>query len=88
MSFGLKCINVSMKHMADRITLDQFLGECTAATDKMNNLLTAVQLRAGLMLELDAADNKGLREILLSADECAVCSARLQRLTREFQTRS
>jgi len=61
----------------------QLLRECGAISDKLNNLLTGIHLKAGMLLTKtgDPYIAKGLREISVVAEEAASYSAMLQRLS-------
>ena len=68
--------------------LDQLLLECAAVSDKLNNLLTGIHLKAGMLMRKTADEYfvNGLREISAIAEEAASYSAMLQRLSDKTNT--
>lgn len=65
--------------------VDQLLRECAAVSDKLNNLLTGIQLKAGMLMTKTADEYiaNGLRQISAVAEEAASYSAMLQRLSEK-----
>ncbi len=63
--------------------VEHLLRECSAISDKLNNLLTGIHLKAGMLLTKtdDPYIVKGLREISGVAEEAASYSAMLHRLS-------
>jgi hypothetical protein len=57
--------------------------ECARVSDKLNNLLTAIQLRASMLLEESETENRirGLRIILQVSKEAAAESAKIKELS-------
>ena len=69
--------------MARSDEIDQLLRECAAVSDKLNNLLTGIHLRAGILMTKTTDDRvlTGLHEIEAIAEEAASYSAMLRRLS-------
>lgn len=63
--------------------VDQLLRECAAVSDKLNNLLTGIHLKAGILMTKTADERvlTGLHEIEATAEEAATYSAMLRRLS-------
>ena len=57
--------------------------ECAQVSEKLNNLLTVIQLRAGMMLETHTGGEDDLREIIRVAREAGEWSIQLQRMSTE-----
>ncbi len=65
------------------ISCESLASECGRVSDKLNNLLTGIQIKAGLLLERaqSTAEREGLRLILEASSEAAAHSARLRELS-------
>ncbi len=65
---------------------EDLAAECAVVSDKLNNLLTAVQIKVGILIGVsdDEAISRGLNQILEVAAEAASHSARLQEMSKSF----
>ncbi len=65
------------------LTTHELAVECAFVSDKLGTLLTAIQLRAGMMLDSldDESARGGLQEILEVSERAATFSARLHELS-------
>jgi hypothetical protein len=60
----------------------ELAAECAFVSDRLDNLLTAIQLRAGMLAQCsDEPTIEGLRKILKDAEEAATYSAHLHELS-------
>jgi hypothetical protein len=68
--------------------VDQLLRECAAVSDKLNNLLTGIHLKAGMLMTNTADEyvTKGMHEISAIAEEAPSYSAMLRRLSDKTRT--
>jgi hypothetical protein len=66
-------------------TVEEFAGSTAALTDTLNNLLTAIMLRAGIMIRagvtIESSHAAGAKEILELARKAAFESSRLRDLS-------
>jgi hypothetical protein len=66
-------------------TVEEFAGSTAELTDTLNNLLTAIMLRAGIMIGrgivLESSDAAAAREIIGLAKQAALESSKLRNLS-------
>jgi len=65
-----------------KLSAEELAAECASVSDKLNNLLTGIQIKAGLLLERAQSDGEreGLKLILEASKEAANCSERLRQI--------
>lgn len=68
--------------MNNIVTTNELAAECGLVADKLNNLLTAIHLRAGLMLKREQPSEDGIRDILEISAEASKQSLRLMHLSQ------
>lgn len=66
-----------------RLSGDELAAECASISDKLNNLLTGIQIKAGLLLQQAETqhEREGLMLILDASKEAAIYSERLRQLS-------
>ena len=64
------------------LPVEKLAAECASVSDKLNNLLTGIQIKAGLLLEQSQSEHEreGLKMILKASKEAAAHSGRLRQL--------
>src|SRR3954462_13395601 len=79
---GVVTMQIGMS-TARMISCEDLATECGFVADKLNNLLTAIQLKAGLLIEVssDALARERLRDIVAIAEGAASYSTRLRNLS-------
>lgn len=66
-----------------KLSAEELAAECASVSDKLNNVLTGIQIKAGLLLEQAQTEREreGLQVILETSKEAAMCSERLRQLS-------
>lgn len=66
-----------------KLSVEQLAAECATVSDKLNNLLTGIHIKAGLLLQQAQSEyeREGLRLILETSKEAATYSERLRELS-------
>jgi hypothetical protein len=76
------------KRNTPTLSAEELAAECARVSDKLNNLLTGIQIKAGSLLEQaqSITEREGLRLILEASTEAAAHSKRLRKLSEAFPT--